>query len=106
MLQEVQETDYTKGAVLRWALQATDSDRLQLCLLGLPAAENYVRRKANLRRDSCPAIVLGIIKLTADYHSAGTIRGPKPILFSTDPTKTTEILQKDPARAYPGNTND
>ncbi len=103
-MQDTQKTDSSKGAVLRWAIQATDSDRLQLCLLGLPVAEAHIKRKALLRRDSCPAILLGAVKLHADYHTTGIIRGPRPILFSSDPKRTTEHLRQDPSKALPGTT--
>jgi hypothetical protein len=99
-LKTAQEEDYTRGAVLRWAVHATEDYGLQLCLLSLPASEAYTKGKAVFRLDTCPATVINTIPLGTTPGTA--VRGPQPVLFTHDVQRTTTILQQQPYQAYPG----
>ncbi len=101
-IKAAQQTDYTQGAVLRWAIHAVEGRSLQLDLQGLPASGGKIKSRAQFRLDSCPAVLQATYPLTADFNQEETVNGPRPILCSPDPEATTVALCRDPRTALSG----
>ena len=101
-LNKLYEEDYRHGAVLRWAIQAATPTQLVLVLQSLPASLSHIKAKAQFKMDDCPAVTLATFDLTCSFFRGQRIKGPAPILFSTQPKDTEEALTKDTSQLLEG----
>jgi hypothetical protein len=102
VLDRKKKENYKNGAVLRWAVRADTSQAVLLCLQGLPASLAYIKTKAQLSLDNCPAVLLGTIPLHMPMSRSGPVMGPPPVLFSPLPEDTIRYIREDPSMAAEG----
>jgi len=79
--------DHTKGGVIRWCLNVTPTQGLELCLQSLPLALSAVTGRPALKMDACPGMVVARTEIHTDLVLGGPLQGPKPILFAPDSKK-------------------
>jgi len=86
------DTDHTKGGVLRWCINVTHTEELELCLQCLPLAISAVKGRPALMKDSCPASIIWRHHIESDYIVDGPLKGPKPTLFAADQSATVAAI--------------
>ena len=94
--------DHTKGGVIRWCLNVTPTQGLELCLQALPLALSAVAGRPTLRMDSCPGMVVVRTDIETNMVNSGPLQGPSPILFAPDCKKATLAIRRRPAATKTG----
>ena len=92
LLKDKANHDHPKGVSLRWAINADGEGGVQLLLQTLPAPASLLNNRPTFKRDTCPGRTVISFNMSVDiYYNPGTF-GPKPILFSTNPEVTNQVL--------------
>jgi hypothetical protein len=87
------------SAAWRWMVAVADNGlNLELQLQALPCSPASLAASPVLRQDNVASVVLAKFSIQACSFNGKECAGPIPILFSTDPEETTELLC-DPATA-------
>ena len=92
LLKDEANHDQPKGASLRWAINADGEGGIQLLLQTLLAPASLLNNRPTFKRDTCPGrtVISFNMSVDIDYNPATFI--PKPILFSTNPEVTSQVL--------------
>ena len=77
--------DNSAGASLRWCIDVSHDDSIILCLQTLPRALSAIDGRPAFLRDACPGHIVFKLPLLTDYILTGSLKGPRPILFSNAP---------------------
>jgi hypothetical protein len=90
--------DDPAGAAVRWSINYSESNTLQLCLLALPQPASHIEGRPAFKRDFCPAIFLDRFELVTKMSSVARPRGtPQPVVFNDNPTALYEQLETTPS---------
>jgi len=95
--------DHTKGGVIRWVLNATPTQELELCLQALPLALSAVTGRPALKMDSCPGLVVARTSIDVDTIHSGPLQGPRPVLFAPDCRKASVAIRRNSVPLKTGN---
>jgi hypothetical protein len=86
------------GAALRWVINYSEADNIQLCLLSLPQPQSALNGCPAFKRDTCPGLFLYTENLFTKIASTCRPHGaPLPTLFNDNPAELQETLATTPA---------
>ena len=92
LLEDRAKQQPTKGAAVRWAINADGEGGLALLLQALPVSAASLNNRPAFKRDICPGVALINIPLSVEIDYNPGLIGPKPRLFSTSPDTTERAL--------------
>jgi len=99
------EADHTRGGVLRWCINVTHTEELELCLMNLPVALSGIAGRPAFKRDTCPGQVIWRHHIEADYVINGPLKGPRPTLFAPDHKTAAAAISHNPSMLKTGKKN-
>ena len=76
--------DYTKGGALRWAINVSPTEELELVLQSLPVSLAAINGRPAFVKDICPGHNVTKMKIHTPMTEQGALRGPTPTLFAPD----------------------
>jgi hypothetical protein len=92
------EQTASHGAALRWVINYSEEDNIQLCLLSLPLPLSQLNGRPAFKRDTCPGLFLYTVDLFTKIASTCRPHGaPLPTLFNSNPEELQETLATTPA---------
>lgn len=93
--QKARDADPLKGGVIRWTINVTPAETLELCLQSLPVALGAISGRPSFARDTCPGYVAARHPISTNFTSGGPLRGPRPVLFTPSPEITRAAIAED-----------
>ena len=100
--QKACESDPLKGGVIRWAVNVTPAETIELCLQSLPVALGAISGRPSFARDTCPGYVAARQPVTTTFTPTGPLRGPTPVLFTSSPEITQAAITEDDSHLITG----
>ena len=92
LLKDEANHDQPKGVSLRWAINADGEGGVQLLLQTLLAPASLLNNRPTFKRDKCPGKTVISFNMSVDIDYNPVTFGPKPILFSTNPEVTSQVI--------------
>ena len=90
------------AAATRWAIQASPAYGFRLTLEGLPRTANALRKDGRLGADNARTVELAGWTAPAEMLDRGNIKGPRPILFASNPGAARNHILERPERLKAG----
>jgi len=96
------EKDHTKGSVVRWCINVSATEEIELCLQSLPISHSGIAGRPAFAKDICPGQILAKFKMEMDFTDTGPLRGPTPTLFAPDVDSARAAIDHNPVQLKTG----
>jgi hypothetical protein len=94
--------NYEKGGVLRWAINVSPAEELELVLQSLPVSLAAINGRPAFLKDICPGHNVTRLNIATPMTDHGALRGPTPTLFAPDVESATAAIRANTTRLKKG----